>query len=236
MCDIRSRERPNRSDAVLREPALEHGERALAARSRDPGEPRSARTGADCLVHAFDQRALGSDQSVRDHERLHVARGASGLLGDERGECVRGARDELALTSAQGGTATHDPHRRCDGIRALLVGERLRAIEHEASKRREHRLARGACPHRIDERRFEVLHAAVEQVFLGREVVEDRADGHTGLASDVRHRDRVEALGAEQPRRGIRDRASRQLLLAFAQAGLGAHRSRIVDFLQSHYF
>ena len=60
----------------------------------------------------------------------------------------------------------------------------------------------------------------VDEVLLGREVVEDRLLGDVGGARDLGDGDALEAALGEQPPRGLRDQLARLLLLALAQPGL----------------
>jgi hypothetical protein len=82
-------------------------------------------------------------------------------------------------------------------ISAVSSFDRRRdALEDDAPEGGQHRFAGRTVSKGVDELLLEDLHAAVEEVFLGREVVEDGPDGDACIAGDLCHSDRVEsALG-----------------------------------------
>ncbi len=71
---------------------------------------------------------------------------------------------------------------------------------------------------RVEQPRAEDLQPEVEQVFLGREVVEDGRLSDLRLAGDLGNGHAVETAVGEQPPRGIGDQLPRLLLLQFAKA------------------
>ena len=70
---------------------------------------------------------------------------------------------------------------------------------------------------------LEGRHPAEEQVFLGREVVEDRDLRYVGGGGDLGHRHTVEAALGEQPLRRLEYGAPRRFLLPLAQPRRGVH-------------
>ena len=78
---------------------------------------------------------------------------------------------------------------------------------------------------------FEDLHAAVEEIFLGREVVEDRPRRDVGFPGHLGDGDGVEAPLDEEPPRRLRDLHPCLLLLPLPKAEFGGHDSHSIDLL-----
>ena len=68
----------------------------------------------------------------------------------------------------------------------------------------------------VEEALLEELHPAVEQVFLGGEVVEDGDLRHVGGPRHLGHSDLIEASVGEQAASRLGDELARLLLLALA--------------------
>jgi hypothetical protein len=96
----------------------------------------------------------------------------------------------------------------------------------ERTERGRDRLAGGTVADRRDQGRLELLQLAVDQIFLGREVVEHGRLGHVGPPGYVHDRHTVEAVLGEKVERRRRDRLPGLLLLAFPQARLSLHTSQ----------
>src|SRR3954471_19892000 len=91
------------------------------------------------------------------------------------------------------------------------------------TERSKHGLTRRPFRDRRDQRRLEVLHLVVEEVFLVREVVEDGALRDIGRPRYLRDRDRLEsALGEEVPR-GLGDQLASLLLFPLTEPGRRRH-------------
>src|SRR6476469_9973778 len=99
-----------------------------------------------------------------------------------------------------------------------MLGQQAALGEDEAAERGERRLAGRALADRPKQLVLEGLKPPVDEILLGREVVEDRLLGHLGGARDLGHRDALEAALAEQATRRLGDEPARLLLLALAQA------------------
>ena len=87
----------------------------------------------------------------------------------------------------------------------------------------ERRLPGRAVAEPVEKLLLEGFHAAVDQVFLGREVVEDGCFGDVGFAGDLGDGDLVEPSRHEEPHGRLADQVARALLLALSEAGLPAH-------------
>src|SRR3954452_7980847 len=107
-----------------------------------------------------------------------------------------------------------------------MAAEHSARPAHEASERGQYRLARRPVADRAQQLVLEGLEPPVDEVFLGREVVEDRLDGDVGGTCDLRDRDGLEAAFAEQAACRLGDQLAGLLLLALTEPG--AHRSRNV--------
>lgn len=94
----------------------------------------------------------------------------------------------------------------------------------EVPTERGQRIGAGrAVPHHAPGFRLMVREAVHHEVFLGREVGEERALGNLGRLGDLRHRDLVEAVFEEQLDRRVGDRRAGPLLLPLTQSWLGVH-------------
>ena len=105
----------------------------------------------------------------------------------------------------------------------MLLGDEAADRQDEAGVRRERGLPGRAVANGLEELLLEGLHLAVDEVFLGGEVVEDRRLGDVGFAGDLGDRDLVEAPLHEEVHRGVADQLAGALLLAFPHSQLGAH-------------
>src|SRR5262249_20831384 len=89
----------------------------------------------------------------------------------------------------------------------------------ETAERVENRLADRAVADRGEQLLLERLEAAVEQVFLRREVVEDGCGRHIGCLRHLGHRDVVEAALCKERQSGVCDGRACLLLLPLAKTG-----------------
>jgi hypothetical protein len=89
-------------------------------------------------------------------------------------------------------------------------------------------------PHRLKQPVFEDLHALVEEVFLGWEVIEDRGLGDVGLPRHLGHSHRLEAALGKEAQRRLPDHLARLLFLALAQSCLSRHRFSLSESLVFH--
>src|SRR6266487_7152547 len=102
----------------------------------------------------------------------------------------------------------------------------------EPAERGRDRLPGGAVADRRDQGGLELLQLAVDQVFLGWEVVEHGRLGHVGPHGYVGHRHVIEAVLREEVERRPRDCLPGLLLLAFPQARLSPHASECNTMLE----
>ena len=160
-------------------------------------------------------------QRARRDARTEVAGGGARLLGDQLGECVGVARDDLLLASEQRRARRDDPGGRLDALAEVAARALARAARDEPRERVDDGRARRALADRRQELVLEDLEAAVDEILLAREVVEDGRRRDLGRARDVGHGDGVEAARGEELHRRRRDRLTRPLLLPLAQPLLG---------------
>src|SRR5262249_11275198 len=95
--------------------------------------------------------------------------------------------------------------------------------KHEVTEGRRDRFPLGPLLYRVDEGRFELVEAAVDQIFLGGKVVEHGRLGDVGSPRHTGDGDGIEAVLGEQLERRGGDGLARLLLFAFAQRWLGGH-------------
>jgi hypothetical protein len=169
---------------------------------------------------------MDADQSVGDDPGLDVAGRGSGLLGDDCCErvCVAG---EHLLLACEEGRALDDRPSDCPQslggfprFAPLPAREEPAWLEHEASERGNDGFSGFALTNRVEQLVLERLEPVVEEVFLGREVVEDGLLGDVGLARDLGDGDRVEAPLEKKATGGLGDQLARLLFLALTKPEL----------------
>ena len=158
--------------------------------------------------------------------RPEVVDGRSRFVGDQGGERVGVAADDLPLAGKQGRARADDFGRRRNALAEVAARALARTLEDEATEGLEHRLAGRPVADRGEQLFLEVLEAAVDEVFFGREVVEDGRRRDVGGLRDLGHRDGVEAAFGEQRQRRGGDRLARLLLLPLSQSWVGHRRQR----------
>jgi hypothetical protein len=160
--------------------------------------------GEDALADVGEEGTVDADQGVgRDPGPGVVAAGA-GLLSDRAGQGVGVAGQDLCFAGQQGGTAGDQPGDAPElfGGAGVRGGQQAAWLEDEAAESGEDGLAGGAFADRLQQCVLEGLHAAVDQVFLGREVVEHGRLRDLGRPGDLGDADLLEAPLGEQPPSG----------------------------------
>jgi hypothetical protein len=172
-----------------------------------------------------------AEQRIRDRPAHDVPRLGPRVLGDQGRQRPRIVVEDLALAREQrraaGDDARDRPDLRGDVLVGLVHGQHTALTEEEAGERGEHALAGWSLADRRQQLLLEGLEAAVEEVLLGREVVEDGRRRDLRLPRDLRHGHPVEAALGEQSPGGVGDQLPRALLLALAQTELGGHVGRV---------
>src|SRR6266536_454382 len=206
-----------RLDAVVAEPALEGRERPGALHAHGAGELRVGRAGERLSAHVVDERAVDAHQRIGRDPRPHVVVSGSRLLGDERGQRRRVAREDVLLAGEQRRAAGDHPADRAELLARILGGEQTARSEDEATEGGQERLAGLAPADRGEERRLEGLQTLVDEVLLGREVVVDGLFGDLGRARDLDDGDGAEAALEEEPHGRVGDQLARAPLLELAK-------------------
>src|SRR5258708_12670577 len=83
------------------------------------------------------------------------------------------AVDDVGLARHEGWAGGDGLRRLPDRVNSLFGGQIVGSFEQPAAERAQRRLPPRAAAHRLDQLLFKKLHPAVEEVFLGREIVED---------------------------------------------------------------
>src|SRR5262249_20735815 len=147
--------------AESREAALEAPERAPALALGRRGEVGPAFAREDVRADEGDERAMRAHQGAGSRGSFDVLRWSSRLVGDQRRELPRPLAADLELTGAQGATALDGGRRAHDRVGDVRRGKPGGAVEDDAPKSLEHRLARRAGTDRGDEPLLEQLHPTV---------------------------------------------------------------------------
>jgi len=166
---------------------------------------------------------MDADQRVRRDPRLDVVGARARLIGDELGQGLRVAAEDLALTRLERGAAGDDPRCRLGDLGALLRREAPVAPLEEPPEGREDGLPRLPRANGLEQLGLEDLHLVVEEVLLRGEVVEDRPFRHVGGAGDLGNRHLVEATLREQAPGRLGDPRPPLLLLSLSEAQLDTH-------------
>ena len=130
----------------------------------------------------------------------NVVLAGSGLLGEDRCERVGVRREhELLPRPEHGALVDH-----AGGAERTVVGVGVAAVEepawlvHEPAERGEHRFVTVTIPDRVEQVVLERADAPEDEVFLGREVVENGLLRHVRGRGDLGDGDPVEAALGEQ--------------------------------------
>ena len=215
--------RPSGFDGVSTESVLEGFDRELGLFGELTGELGNAGSGERPAPHVVDAGAVDPDQGVGGDPGLQAVWVGAGFVGEQLGKRCRVAREDLALAGQQGGAVgdhASDPLELRVGLRRVAVPHRKHPSwrEDEAGEGSQRRFPALASADGSEQLRLERLQAAVEEILLGRKVVEDRLHGDIGLAGNIRDRRGFEPALDEQPPRGLGDRPARALLLALTPA------------------
>jgi hypothetical protein len=162
---------------------------------------------------------------VGHHPGAQVAGLGGRVIGDQPGQRRGVAVQDLPLAGHQRRAGRdHLGHRDEVPDQALVRGgEETAGLQHKPAERRHDRLSRRPVPHRGQQLVLEGLHAPVDEVLLGREVVEHGGLGHLGRPGYRGHRDRVEAALGEQLHGRLRDQLPGTELLALPQPQFSIH-------------
>src|SRR5262249_40067344 len=213
--------------AVVAEPFGEKRQRVLAAPAHLATKSASiGRARRELFADVRDQRAVDADQRVSNHVRPQVAASGAGLVGDQLGQRVGVAGEDLLFPREQrraGGD--HSCHRdQFAGGSIVLSCEKPARFEDELTERGEQRLAVGALADRGEQPLLESLEAAKDQVLLAREVVENRLLPHLRFTGDLGDAHLLEAALAEQAAGGFGEQLPRPLFLPLPESQLGCHQ------------
>ena len=187
-----------------------HGGRPVRAYER-----LLARCAEQLPVHAHEQPGRDPRVALVDAE----------LLLDRLGQGGREPRHHLELLGLQGRRLLDDP--REHGEAGAAHARALATLQ--AAQRSEDRLAGTTASNRLTQRLFARRHLVEEEVFLRREVVEDRLLGDARLGRDLGDGNVVEAALDEEAHRRIRNLPPRLLFLRLAQP----HLRIVSNFLHS---
>src|SRR5438477_486318 len=153
--------------------------------------------------------------------------GSLGKLASKLGKALRVAFDDLPLPSHEGRTGGHRIACLGDCRDPLLAAQRVGAVQQPAAERFDGRLSARTAAHGFQEVLLEELHASVEQVLLGGEVIEDRDFGNLCGAGNLRHRHVLERALCEESAGCVEDRFPGLLLLALPEPDLCGHPSSL---------
>ena len=209
-CAVRSRGLPLRAllglGAVGAEALLEEGEGFSCSGAGAARETREVVfAGEDVAANVVDEGAVDADQGMCGDRRARVVVRGTGLVRDKAGERGGVAGEDLLLTGKQGGALgdhARDLEQPLCGL-PVAGGEVAAGFAYEAAEGLQDRLAAWAIADRSEELVLEALEAAVDEVFLGWEVVEDGCLGYVGFAGDLGDADRLEAALGEEPSGGV---------------------------------
>ena len=151
------------------------------------------------------------------------------IRGQQLGQALGVAFDDLALPRHQGRAGGHRLARFGDGGNPLLAAQGVRAFQQPAAEGLDRGLATRTGAHRLEEVLLEELHPSVEQVFFGREVVEHRDLGDVGGAGNLRHGHVLETPPGEQSSGAVEDGLPGLLFLARPEPDLCEHSSSLVE-------
>jgi hypothetical protein len=216
---------PKRSvpPAVLAEAALEEREGAFACCADLGGEVGAAPAGQRSSACEIDQRAMEGHHRLCGEAWLDVVGSGASFLGEQSRQGIRVPGDDQSLPGHEGRALAHEPGQLRHPAPTIAGHGRVGAVEDEASERAQWRVAVRPVPHRGQELVFERVHPLVDEVLLGREVVEDGLLRDIGRPRDLGDADLIEAVLEKETLGRVGDRPARLLLLPLTKSKLGAH-------------
>src|SRR5580704_3946257 len=170
--------------------------------------------GPAVLPRDRDRHDHADDRAGHDAD-VQVVRGAPGALGQGLADQPDGPGELIHRPGADLGHGHGQPGSLADHVEVgrVVGGERLPDRRADRGERAEP----GGLPlERLDQPGVHVV--LQDEIFLGREVPEERARRDLGRLGDLLHRGGVVALLAEQPERVLPDRSTRPGLLPLARA------------------
>src|SRR5438105_1289598 len=193
------------------ETMLEQRVRPLEVAAQPPHGSGTVPAGQRLLAGEAEELPVHSDQEPGGDAR--IAR-IDSLQQQRIAKGMRERRHDLELLRPQRGRLLENPREGGEAGAAQPAA----FLQLQPSQRRDDRLAVWTRADRLRQRLCPLRDLVVEEVLLGREVIENRLLGDVRRRSDLSYGDSLEAALGEEPHRRVGDQLPRCELLRLAQA------------------